>query len=917
MDERFYLIFTLNKKTNEWSDKTRQIKSIVPYSNGYKVGFDNGARIYSYPHTKIRVHDDPVSINQDEIKVFIDNKLVSQSADIIKFAGYICIYEGKNKRRYKTENVQFVRNIAHSEATCKVKDYFSKIAELKQEQPASKHLHFYYSKKLNVVSDESFAAKFVDSSTPSAFENLDPLIFPFGINLSQRKALQEALENQLSLVQGPPGTGKTQTILNLIANLIIRNKTIAVAAGNNAAVANVYEKLEKSGLGFLVASLGSNDNVEAFFQKLAEKPDMSEWALTSDLKDKLHKDLSNLDRHISKLLKIKNMLASKRTFLDRLELEKRYFHNSFDSPPLQIEKYSLSKKWQTPELLRFMADFEHYSQFEVLKWRTKFAWFLKYRIYKFKTFYDFDEGVFKQLISAFYQRKIDETVKLIDGLEEKLNNANFDELLQRQTKQSMRLFKAFLAEKYALEVLESIDHKNYKKSQYDTFVQQYPVTLSTTDSLLSNKPSCHLFDYLIVDEASQVNLITGFLSMCCARKMVVVGDMKQLPHIANDDLPIDIEHQFGFESPYDFKRNNLLGSLIKLFPESPSTLLKEHYRCHPRIIEFCNQKYYNGELVIMTEGGGEPFKIIQTEKGNHAITPPSKKGKINRRELDVIKNEALPFELEKTSSKDIGVVTPYRAQANMCNKDMKTIGVDVDTVHKFQGREKDTIIFSTTANRINRHIDQAELVNVTVSRAKNKFVVVSSESLVKQHGTNVGDLMRYIEYQSESPVITRSSTVSIFDCLYKEYSLTLNEFRNRVKRSSQYLSQDLMSTLIDDQLQSGGYGALAYNKDYPLHLLVNKFEGFSMEEIKFIKSTTSHVDFLFYNPMDMLAVIALEVDGYHFHDMNPKQLERDAIKDSIFHKMNIPLYRFSTKGSGEKDRLIEILSPFNNKFSEK
>ena len=81
-------------------------------------------------------------------------------------------------------------------------------------------------------------------------------IFPFGCNRSQYKAVQNALENPLSVIQGPPGTGKTQTILNILANLLLDGKTMEIVSNNNSAVENVKEKLEASGLDFLCAQLG-------------------------------------------------------------------------------------------------------------------------------------------------------------------------------------------------------------------------------------------------------------------------------------------------------------------------------------------------------------------------------------------------------------------------------------------------------------------------------------------------------------------------------------------------------------------------------------------------------------------------------------------------------------------------------------
>lgn len=90
------------------------------------------------------------------------------------------------------------------------------------------------------------------------------ILFPFGCNASQERAVKAALSNQISVIQGPPGTGKTQTILNIIANLLVAKKSVLIVSNNNSATENVLEKLSKNGLGFLVASLGKRENKEAF-----------------------------------------------------------------------------------------------------------------------------------------------------------------------------------------------------------------------------------------------------------------------------------------------------------------------------------------------------------------------------------------------------------------------------------------------------------------------------------------------------------------------------------------------------------------------------------------------------------------------------------------------------------------------------
>lgn len=70
---------------------------------------------------------------------------------------------------------------------------------------------------------------------PIKNEEKEFTIFPFGFNISQKQAVDKALENNLSIIEGPPGTGKTQTILNIIANAVIRGESVAVVSSNNSA----------------------------------------------------------------------------------------------------------------------------------------------------------------------------------------------------------------------------------------------------------------------------------------------------------------------------------------------------------------------------------------------------------------------------------------------------------------------------------------------------------------------------------------------------------------------------------------------------------------------------------------------------------------------------------------------------------
>ena len=234
-------------------------------------------------------------------------------------------------------------------------------------------------------------------------------------------------------------------------------------------------------------------------------------------------------------------------------------------------------------------------------------------------------------------------------------------------------------------------------------MDEYPVILSTTHSLIPSVDHGYVFDYLIIDEASQTDLLSSVLSLYCARNAIIVGDSKQLPQIENKFLEKNniLKKLFNISDEYDYFGNNILSSMGKVFLDAPKVMLKEHYRCHPLIINFCNQKFYDNELIILTKPSSEisPLKLYKTVPGNHARKNPEGTGLYNLREVDEIN-----LIIKKSKCKDIGIISPYRKQVDVLNEniEIKSEEIEIDTVHKFQGRAKDVIILSTVANDINQ-----------------------------------------------------------------------------------------------------------------------------------------------------------------------------------------------------------------------
>ena len=72
------------------------------------------------------------------------------------------------------------------------------------------------------------------------------------------------------------------------------------------------------------------------------------------------------------------------------------------------------------------------------------------------------------------------------------------------------------------------------------------------------------------------------------------------------------------------------------------------------------------------------------------------------------------------------------------------------------------------------------------------------------------------------------------------------------------------------------------------------------------------MDFLFYNKISKGKLFVLEVDGIRYHEQDKKQAEHDDIKNRVLQSNNIPIYRFKTNESNEKQRLTEIIKGFSH-----
>ncbi len=904
--------------------KTSQIDSIEKMTGPkvYRVRFKNNPKPYIYGTDKVVWLINPQCMNTADSKVYVDNVLKPDVREAWLFfygekAFWRLVHANGTAEDITTGNVQVVNSCLddeHAKDTFNCLREVAMVNQLCNEETGCGLLSALYA-KVTFIDDCSAAACYLnpDKHKPRKLKP-QKLIFPFGCNGSQKKAVAAAFEHQMSVIQGPPGTGKTQTILNIIANIVRQGKTVMVVSNNNSATANVQEKLEKYGLSFIVAPLGSNENKAAFIaQQPAIPAEMNEWnaSLVDGMRrrNELHDTLHRLDR----VFALQNEKAELQSEEQALALEWKHFcrDNGVDEDmelPRRLSSKRVIAAWLECQAIadggvkvptNWLAKARRRLKWLWTKWNCRRLLHVTSKFTRANLTH-----LIRELQTLYYLNRQHEIAARLQEIKDELAEYDASELTERLTDLSMRQFKSALAAHYTKHPRMRFADVKELKLHGEALTEQYPVVLSTTFSARTCLLSATPYDYIIMDEASQVSIDTGALALTCACNAVIVGDTLQLPNVVTDDdrnKLSAIMKQYKIAEGYDCAKNSFLQSVLDVVKGVPETLLREHYRCHPRIINFCNQKFYGGNLLIMTEDHGEEDVLYaeKTNMGNHCVNH------YNQREIDVVKESILP-KLQGYGS--IGVVTPYNRQVEAFHKQLPNI--EVATIHKYQGREKDAIVFSVVDNQISDFADDANMLNVAVSRAKKKFCLVVTGNEQEKKG-NITDLLDYIAYNNCT--VTESKLASIFDCLYAQYTEQRIAFLNSHPKISEYASENLTYALLRDVLASdSSFNCLNVLCHVPLRQVVKDTSLMSDDERQYAANYSTHLDFLIINRVSKQPVLAIETDGYSYHHDDSQQHQRDLMKDHILQKYGLPLLRLSTKGSGEREKVKEMLKGANS-----
>ncbi|MED4207528.1 DEAD/DEAH box helicase [Neobacillus mesonae] len=278
------------------------------------------------------------------------------------------------------------------------------------------------------------------------------------------------------------------------------------------------------------------------------------------------------------------------------------------------------------------------------------------------------------------------------------------------------------------------------------------------------------YDVVILDEASMAYVPQAAFAASLGKRVIICGDFKQLPSIASSRDPLvakwlkeDIFHRAGV---VDWLNEG------KLHPQL--FLLKEQRRMHPDISAFTNEYIYHSLvddhdsvyksrnlLVDQAPFKGRAALLLDTSfTGYHCLSDNVTNSRFNLWQL--LLSFQLIHEAYLDGAKSIGYVTPYRAQAALMEMLLEEVyaneRIEADiiaaTVHRFQGSERDVMIFDTVdgepqerAGMLLTGKDSERLINVAITRTKGKFLHVSNRNFIQRHVFQGKTLRQLVDYQ--------------------------------------------------------------------------------------------------------------------------------------------------------------------------
>lgn len=646
------------------------------------------------------------------------------------------------------------------------------------------------------------------------FDNEIFSLIPLSLSEMQKESIKYALNDTVSYIQGPPGTGKSHTISALAMMGLLLNKKILIVSQKPTALQVIKNKLDvcfnemikREFVPYIYFDKSNKRLLKNNLEKFINKNKNNTY---SDI-SKLHEELEEFHHRLSEDLDLNNSLTEK----INKELDKQYvfsklnieYQNKAENIDKEI-KFKEKKVNISPlreDNVNYLNEVKNITCF--YKNNKGLSRFLENKLNKLNNTFNkkFNCNIsFKKLLKedllSIYVSKIIDLSRILseinDSQDKLLNKKNLEILLQE--KANLKKDIEMVVDKYFHDsveyniLLNFYDYNNKRKikdNDFENFTKMlhfqkpdiiiekmkainYENLLSVFNLWLSEiryigeilPNQQEMFDLIIIDEASQVNIAEIFPVLYRGKSVCIVGDEKQLG-LNSSGLNFMIgkkeeqhiwDKYLGREMSYDNAQLRELlvtqSSILEMITSKYSNknynkvMLDEHYRSMPQLAHYTNKKFYNEELKIMTD---TPERATVNCFQSFQVDGKKEKKRNIPEVLKVIEIIKHIHDLEKCvgiekspycSDKSIGIISLLREQVECIKEELLSKNsklnlveendyfilndcrIKCGTPEELQGDEFDYVIFSATVDsdtRNHAHYNNENRLNVATSRAK-------------------------------------------------------------------------------------------------------------------------------------------------------------------------------------------------------
>lgn len=643
-------------------------------------------------------------------------------------------------------------------------------------QIAEKPSGVYRETALNVINEEYLQTKgkLIDNPAKGLKDLKDfAAITPLSLSDSQENVIKSLENNTFVAVYGPPGTGKSQTIVNLVSHLIANGKTVLVASRMDKAVDVVAERLNELGAPFLALRAGRlNYQKQLSFQLqdlLSNKVDLDseyENAIFADIKDMKEllnhiKDLENKSENTIMLEQKWQEICVEKTEQERALGEAQYINDILKKAEIEQVADLIKTIEKNLEKTGFFTVMANYSSKKKLRKILKLSEFNEdyENLGRLKAELEVSKLACEmRLIEANIQKlgNLHVMAEQIRMLKRKQRNLAIDilkgkrrEALKGLLRDQVKRQRLIVHTKSLVERKKNLQNRLLEGEDFKPLMEAFPCWCVTTYAISGSLPmKPGLFDVAIIDEASQCDIASCFPILYRAKRAVVVGDDKQLPHLSFLEKAKEQSFlsQYAIPDKYQLMwrfRTNSMFDLANYYSMNP-VLLDEHFRSLPPVINFSNREFYGDRIRIMRRNANDVkvLELIQVPDGKVDFDATRNLPEV---EAVVAKLQELIIEDERKNTDSpvsIGIISPFRAQVEQLKTSVAMVlsehmikkhKIEIGTAHTFQGDERDIILMSwafapNSFVQSLTFLQKPNLFNVAITRARYKMINFTSKN---------------------------------------------------------------------------------------------------------------------------------------------------------------------------------------------